>query len=92
MKLIDLQKKLETDMKQQGVSNRLSRIQKNIKAEKESNNDYARAIMKHGIVDLTKHINDFINRSKSGLAGRKATAVYILDKFPDIDILSSSLV
>ena len=34
MKLIDLQKKLETDMKQQGVSNRLSRIQKNIKAEK----------------------------------------------------------
>jgi len=88
MKLIDLQKKLETDMKQQGVSNRLSRIQKNIKAEKESNNDYARAIMKHGIVDLTKHINDFINRSKSGLAGRKATAVHILDKFPDIDIVS----
>ena len=36
MKLIDLQKKLETDMKQQGVSNILSRIQKNIKAEKES--------------------------------------------------------
>jgi DNA-directed RNA polymerase len=88
MKLIDLQKKLETDMKQQGVSNRLSRIQKNIKAEKESNNDYARAIMKHGIVDLTKHINDFINKSKSGLAGRKATAVHILDKFPDIDIVS----
>ena len=88
MKLIDLQKKLETDMKQQGVSNRLSRIQKNIKAEKESNNDYARTIMKHGIVDLTKHINDFINRSKSGLAGRKATAVHILDKFPDIDIVS----
>ena len=88
MKLIDLQKKLETDMKQQGVSNRLSRIQKNIKAEKESNNDYARAIMKHGIVDLTKHINDFINRSKSGLAGRKASAVHILDKFPDVDIVS----
>ena len=44
--------------------------------------------MKHGIVDLTKHINDFINKSKSGLAGRKATAVHILDKFPDIDIVS----
>tara|TARA_S200000501_G_scaffold226420_1_gene212315 strand:- start:6864 stop:9188 length:2325 start_codon:yes stop_codon:yes gene_type:complete len=88
MKLIDLQKKLETDMKQQGVSNRLSRIQKNIKAEKESNNDYARAIMKHGIVDLTKHIEDFIIKSKSGLAGRKASAVHILDKFPDVDIVS----
>lgn len=88
MKLIDLQKKLETDMKQQGVSNRLSRIQKNIKAEKESNNDYARAIMKHGIVDLTKHIEDFIIKSKSGLAGRKASAVHILNKFPDVDIVS----
>ena len=36
MKLIDLQKKLETDMKQQGVSNRLSRIQKKYKKQRKN--------------------------------------------------------
>ncbi len=88
MKLIDLQRKLETDMKQQGISTRTSRLMKNIELEKESNNDYARAIMSHGITDLTKHINDFIERSNKGVAGRKATAVEILNQFPDIDVVS----
>lgn len=88
MKLIDLQKKLESDMKQQGITRRTSKIMKNIEDEKESNNDYMRAIMSHGIADFTKGLEEFIERSNKGVAGRKATAVHILKRFPDLDVVS----
>jgi len=79
---------LEDRMWSRGFDRRQRNINNNLAKGRESETDYARTMIKAGLLPFVEAIQQFLDRAWRGTPGVKATAAIKLHEFKDVDVIA----